>query len=59
MKNKLKLADLKVSSFISSPSAVRGGNVTAYEPIMTPPQKATEDTCLCQPTFWETCPDPC
>lgn len=54
-KTKLKLTDLQVSSFISSPSLVRGGNIAAYEPIMTPPDRVTGDTCLCAPTYWEGC----
>lgn len=51
-KTKLSLKELEVSSFISTPSSLRGGN---YEPIRTPPEKATGDTCLCQPTYWENC----
>ncbi|MFA0962515.1 hypothetical protein AB9P05_11990 [Roseivirga sp. BDSF3-8] len=53
-KTKLTLSYLRVSSFIPDTSKLRGG-AKAYEPIMTPPDRATGDTCLCAPTYWEGC----
>lgn len=53
-KTKISLSDLKVSSFIPDSSRLRGG-INAYEPVMTPPVRVSEDTCLCAPTFWEGC----